>query len=158
MDKQQWSSRRHPSRQRKGQSIRVDEIRDNMISISYPYNAELNLDLLMKQDEQLKQQYHTSRSRILLLLIKLDGITDIDQACKNYIHSKEHQELYDSIAFVLSKGNMSVLERHYIEQLYSYRPKTQLKNSNRSYSIGVFTAFNQAQRWLESRPVANYTC
>lgn len=156
MDKQLVTRRRHETRAKKSQTISIVEVRDTLISVDYPYNAEFTAELLKQQDELLVQQYHRFHSRLPQLLIYLNGISEIGSDCKSYIQSKAHQDLYESVAFILSKGNMSVLERHYLQQLYINQPQASFKSLKSAYSIGVFPATEPAQLWLKSKPGSNY--
>ncbi len=156
MDKQRLPVRSHTLRQRKLQTISIQDISDNLILVNYPYNVVLSTELLQHQDNLLQEKYHRYHDRLPQLLIQLDGIAELDQDCNEYLQSIEHQQSYDAVAFVLGKGNMSVLERHYLEQLFIYRSQRSSKLVKSHYPIGVFATELQARKWLSSNPGSNY--
>lgn len=155
MDKQHLPAYFRRLKQRKLQTISIQDISDSLILINYPYNVVLNTGLLRHQDDLLREQYHRFHTRLPQLLIQLDGIAELDPDCKDYLKSVEHQQLYSAVAFVLGKGNMSVLERHYLEQLLIYRSQSSSKIAQSHYPIEVFTTELQARHWLNSRPGSN---
>lgn len=152
MEKQRLSAHPFNPKQKKLLTITIEDISDNLIRISYPYNVVLNTELLKHQDSILLEQYHRFHSRLPQLLIQLDGIAEFELDCKDYLQSNEHQRLYSAVAFVLGKGNMSVLERHYLEQLLIYRTQKSPQLAQSHYPVGVFATEIEAKHWLNSKP------
>lgn len=136
--------------------VSITDISDNVVSLDYPYSIELTQDFFIAQDERLIHSYHQYHSRIPQLLIQLDGIADIASESKSYIQSNQHQKLYDAVAFILSKGNMAVLERHYLEQLLATSLQSSRSRNQSYYPVGIFNDRKSAARWLASRPGSHH--
>lgn len=138
------------------ESIQLVSIHDALITVTYPYNVEIAASFLSDQDQLLQQTYHSYHGKKPQLLIKLDGISDITTDAKQYINQKSHHGLYSSVGFVLSKGDMSVLERHYLEQLLSFQLRNNRRINKQDYTVGIFTSELAAKIWLASRPGSNH--
>ncbi|RDX37516.1 hypothetical protein DZA50_02150 [Kangiella sp. HD9-110m-PIT-SAG07] len=158
MKKQQLTSdtQLECQKHRHGHSPTMIETSNNLVTLSYPYSVELDLHLLQQQDELITNIYHQYHPRLPRVMILLDGVSDLSTDSWNYIQSYPHQKLYQSVAYVLSKGNMSVLERHYLEQLFINRTQKPTESTNLNYPIGIFTTVKQAIRWLGSYPKSNH--
>lgn len=129
-------------------------LESGILYISYPYNVDLTSHLIKEQDKLVKNITDNNHTVLTQVIIKLDGISEVSQDCKEYLISQSHQCLYDSVAFVLSKGNMSVLEKHYLMQLLTlHKPNTQPR---KNYPIGVFKDALEAERWMASRPGSHH--
>lgn len=132
--------------------ITIVDIKDRIVSINYPHNVELTKAFLASQDRLIQTEYRRLHSTRPQLLIQLDGIAELSIDCRQYALTSEHQNLYASVAYVMSKGNMSVLERHYLAQLTSIQRQTKYN----SYAIGIFSAHKTAYEWLITRPGSHY--
>ena len=140
----------------KSEPIQIFSIHDALISVNYPYNIEITGSFLRQQDDLLQQAYHSYYSKKPQLLIQLDGVSDITTDAKHYINHNSHNKLYSAIAFVLSRGDMSVLERHYLEQLLSNQLRNNKLRNKHAYTVGIFNDIRSAQVWLASRPGSNH--
>lgn len=157
MDKYHSTSGNHSNNEhKKTEDLYISAIHNGLICINYPYNVELTANFFQQQDKYIQNKYHRLHRKQPQLLIQLDGISELDASCKPYIQSNQHQKLYDSIAFVLSKGNMAVLERHYLELLLANQLQNKRLKEHNHYSVGIFTDRRSAQNWLASRPGSHY--
>ena len=136
--------------------VLITRVYDNIVSVDYPCNVELNQDFFKKQDKLIQDTYHRFHSRLPQLIIQLDGVSDLSSSCKMYTQSEQHQKLYDAAAFILSKGNMSVLERHYLEQLLADQLQNRRLKKRNNYPVGIFSDKKSAENWLASRPGSHY--
>lgn len=136
--------------------VSIIEISDNIINLAYPHNVELSALFFKQQDSFLNEEYLQAHANPAQLLIQLDGISELLLDCKAYLQSKAHQSLYASAAFVLSEGNMAVLERHYLQQLFSGRLNNNNIKHQSDYPVGIFNDNKLAKNWLSSRPGSHY--
>lgn len=136
--------------------ITILDAEDDILRVKYPYNVELCRNFFSKQDQYICTEHHPIYTRIPLLLVKLDGISDWSQDCRTYIQSDSHQQLYGAVAFVLSSGNITVLERHYLKLVFSNQLYNKTPKDSSRYPIGIFENDKDARRWLRSKPARNH--
>jgi hypothetical protein len=133
----------------------IIESHNQILCVKFPYNVELCEDFFVANDQHISSEYHQHHAKSPQLLVILDGIADWSSDCRTYLKSETHQSLYSAIAFILSTGNMSVLEKHYLELVYANQLQNNPPKLSQRYPIGIFSNKNDALRWLESRPSRN---
>jgi len=136
--------------------LSIKKIDNNQVFIDYPHDAELDESFMQNQDRVIQESYHRFHRRLPQLIIQLDGISEITINCANYMRTQKHRSLYESVAFVLSKGDMSVLERHYLEQLLSNQLLKSYRKKGPSYTVGIFSELQKAKQWLAHNPSSNH--
>ncbi|GAA4365436.1 hypothetical protein [Kangiella marina] len=150
MDKQQPVFNLATPSKGKAHSVSIIKIGEALIEMVYPYNVELTPELLMQQDKILDDQHNDYSYRLPSIVVHLDGVSDLLPETRNYMNSKQHQNRYKAVAYVLSSGNMAVLEKHYLEQLFFSQTRNAGSTSLHHYPIGIFKESTVAQRWLKS--------
>ncbi|WP_223669124.1 hypothetical protein [Kangiella shandongensis] len=138
------------------QELTITRIDVPVVTLQYPHNVMFCEAFLRQKDEFIQSCYHQQNNRLPQLLIKLDGISDVSSDLASYIQSKHHQALYSSVAYVLSQGNMAVLEQHHLEHLVANHLQNSPTSGSNFYPIGIFTSAGQALEWLTSRPGSHH--
>lgn len=138
------------------QDLSILSIDDSLITVQYPYNVDFCEDFLRQQDEFVQSCYHHEHAKLPQLLILLDGISELADDVKPYIQSAAHQQLYSSVAYTLSHGNMAVLEQHYLENSLTNYLQNNPKSLNNFYPIGIFSSQKLALDWLSTRPGSHH--
>lgn len=136
-------------------SASIIESHNQILCVKFPYNVELCEDFFTTNDQHLASEYHQDHSKSRQLLVILEGIADWSSDCRAYLRSETHQKMYSAVAFVLSSGNMSVLEKHYLELVFANQLQNNPSKLLPRYPIGIFLNKKDALSWLESRPSRN---
>ncbi|WP_343985036.1 hypothetical protein [Kangiella japonica] len=133
----------------------IIESHNQILYVKFPYNVELCEDFFTANDQHISSEYHQHHAKSPQLLVMLDGIADWSSDSRAYLKSKKHQGMYSAIAYVLSTGNMSVLEKHYLELVYANQLQNNPPKLSLRYPIGIFQNKKDALHWLESSPRRN---
>lgn len=116
------------------------QINSNTLKVTFPRGATISGEFLKKLDQDVKNHSHIPCK----ILIVTNGILDVLDCAQPYLIENAHTQIYQAVAFVQKlKGDMAILENHYIRQFIQ-------NNRSSQYYKSIFKDETAAIQWLAS--------